>query len=57
MKKITANRSTTIMALAALMVGLFAASPSAMSGETDWYQWRGPNRNCIAPVSPKLANE
>lgn len=33
-----------------------AEEPAVLAGETDWHQWRGPNRNGIAPDSPKLAD-
>jgi len=33
-----------------------AEKPAALAGKTDWSQWRGPNRNGIAPDSPKLAD-
>ncbi len=33
-----------------------AEKPAAPAGNTDWNQWRGPNRNGLAPDSPKLAD-
>ena len=39
------------------IAALVLAAGAALAGETDWNQWRGPNRNGIAPDSPKLADE
>lgn len=30
--------------------------PTTVAGKSDWNQWRGPNRNGVAPHSPKLAD-
>ncbi len=50
---------------ALFLAGLLAVTslPAPASGaeqsavQTDWNQWRGPNRNGLAPDSPKLADE
>ena len=33
-----------------------AERSTAAAGKSDWNQWRGPNRNGVAPHSPKLAD-
>jgi outer membrane protein assembly factor BamB len=33
-----------------------AENPAALAGNADWNQWRGPNRNGVAPKGPKLAD-
>lgn len=53
------NLGVAVGAVVALVVSMHllaraAAAPAAAS--TDWYQWRGPNRNGIAPAGPKLAD-
>jgi outer membrane protein assembly factor BamB len=33
-----------------------AEKPTTAAGKSDWNQWRGPDRNGVAPHSPKLAD-
>jgi outer membrane protein assembly factor BamB len=61
MSKNLANRiSVTIILIITLIFPVTCADPIAATnqpvGETGWNQWRGPNRNGIAPASPKLAD-
>jgi outer membrane protein assembly factor BamB len=51
------NMKKNIRIGVAAIVALVAAwSPAAVNGKTDWNQWRGPDRNGVAPAGPKLAD-
>ncbi len=61
MSKHLANRIlVTIILIITLIFPVTCANAIAATnqpiGETEWNQWRGPNRNGIAPTSPKLAD-
>lgn len=39
------------------IVALALTAGAVLARETEWNQWRGPNRNGVAPDSPKLADD
>lgn len=56
--------SPTKLAVVAIVAIATVSSPAVsgaekqttVAGKSDWNQWRGPNRNGVAPHSPKLAD-
>ena len=54
---------TKLAVIAAVALATFSSpavsgadKPTTAAGKSDWNQWRGPNRNGVAPHSPKLAD-